>query len=242
VSKDWIIFLPSTKDEFSESFKVKMSESLYPQIYNLLKIKILENNTNFALLVGATELNLVERDNYIFINAIFSTESSVGYELSVCWASKDFDNPLLIHKSDITEKDVRFSWCNDFPSKEIINQLQPWKIKGKKDTGLNFEVIYYIYSFPDILIYFEFIETPSELDLIELHEEVKKYQRLFKTIFVHELFKDEKNYFIAINHNTIDYDHHTKKDILKHIDNLDFLLKSINDNPKIKGLKRIIFK
>ncbi|UPT67885.1 MAG: hypothetical protein M0D57_04270 [Sphingobacteriales bacterium JAD_PAG50586_3] len=82
---------------------------------------------------------------------------------------------------------------------------------------------------------------PDETVLSEIQKEVRNYGTSFMTVFVHDISISNDEYFICIDHNTIDHSNYSDSDFQKDVDNLDFLLQAINKNPLIKNLKHIRF-
>jgi hypothetical protein len=241
IPKGWITFIPNKTSDFSESFKARMEEDLYPQIYSLLDNKILEEEFGFSLTVGRVNLKMTEKDNYVFIIAELSVPFATMYSLTVGWTSPDFKNPMEIHRSDINNKNVQFTWCTDFPKNEIIKELTPMKVVEKSDSGLKFDVVYFLKTFPDVAIYFDFIGVPTDSTLKALDYEVKDFKDTFKTIFTMEIRKYGNDYIIPFDYNTIDIMNYSEKDFQKDLIDLEVLLSNINKNVAIRNLKRIRF-
>lgn len=182
-SSDWITFVPAKTQDFSESFKNKMVKDLYPKLYKMLDDSISKADFDFALTIGETNLKMTERDGLVFISAYLNTEYATQYPVTICWTSLSFKNKLDIHKSDITNKNVVFSWCNDFPKAEILEKLRPWKVVSKDVSGYKFDMEYHTFTFPDIAICFNFDSAPSEQTLNTLEFEFKKYDDSNKSFF-----------------------------------------------------------
>lgn len=254
MNKNWVVFDSITTKNFSESFKQKLALELYKQLGGILENKVSETEFEFKLEIGAPTyqlsnnnkpitkpFELTTKDNFVYASVNLTTLFAKSYYLTIAWSSSDFLEPSNIHKSDVSVKRVDFFWCNDFPKEEIISNLSPIKLKKKEETGYKYDVAYYLKVFPDVTILFEFDKKPTKAILEEVKTEVKKFGDKFKTVFIHNLVEYKGHYCIAINHNTIDFDNYTDKDFEKNVNNLDFLLESINNNSRIQGLNQIKF-
>lgn len=253
-SNNWVTFDSTTTKDFSESFKKKLSEKLSEKLCGLLGNKISNSTFDFHLNIGSPVYQLNEnnslitkpfeitnKEGYAFANVGLTTVFAQLHNVSVAWSSSEFKDPLDIHKNDVTNKQIDFFWCNDFPKDEIITSLAPTKTKSKLESGYKFDILYFLKVFPDVTIYFEFKENPSKETLDEIQLEVNKFRDKFKTVFVHDMTKYNGHYTISINHNTIDYNTYTEKDFEKDVNNFDFLLKNLDSNSKIVGLTQITF-
>ena len=251
---NWVTFDTTSIKNFSESFKRKLTDELLVELCEMLKGKVSESEFEFRLNVGTPTYELgannrtitkpdelTTSDNYVFIHADISTVFAKLYPVTIAWSSPDFSNPLDIYKADITKKKVDFFWCNDFPKEKIISDLAPTTVRTKAETGYRFDVSYYLKVFPDVTIFFDFEQKPTEESLNEIKTETEKFKDKFKTVYVHELVEYKSYYTISINHNTIDFDNYSDKDFEKDVNNLDFLLKNISDNKKIVNLRQIKF-
>lgn len=249
---NWVTFDSITTKDFSESFKARLSEKLNEKLCDLLENKVSGPEFNFLLNIGSPVYqvnennNLITKpfeitvnENYAFANTGLTTAFAQLYNVTIAWSSPDFTNPIDIHKNDVTNKQLDFYWCNDFPKDEIIKSLAPSKTKLKSESGYKFDVIYHLRVFPDVAIYFDFNSKPTAETLEELHSEVIKFRDKYKTVYVHEMTEHNGLYLIPINHNTINYDTYTDKDYEKDVNNFDFLLKNIDSNSKIIGLNKI---
>ncbi|MFM9943756.1 MAG: hypothetical protein ACKVQB_00845, partial [Bacteroidia bacterium] len=195
----------------------------------------------FTLEVGRVNLKMIEQDKHVFIIAELSVPFATMYSLTIGWTSPDFKNPMEIHKSDINNKNVQFFWCTDFPKDQIIKLLTPMKVVEKSDSGLKFDVVYFLKTFPDVMIYFDFKGIPTDSTLKALDNEVKDFKDTFKTFFTMGIKKYGNDYIIPFDYNSIDIMNYTEKDFQKDLVDLEVLLSNINKNVGIRNLKRIRF-
>ncbi|MDP2385560.1 MAG: hypothetical protein Q8M29_04260 [Bacteroidota bacterium] len=238
----WIMFDSEKTKGFSESFKKKMAEDLYPKIYLMLDGKVSSEEFDFGMHVGLMDMKMMESNGYVFILATLTTEFASSYYITIGWASDEFKDPLEIHKSDLTNKKVEFTWCTDFPKEDILIGLKPTKTVNKEESKYKFDIQYYLYTFPDVAICFDFEGIPTEKTLNALEKELSDFKEKYKTVFVHKLFKSKNTYIIGVNHNTIDFETYGDKEYKIDVQNLESIAEKINKNNQISNLKRIRFK
>lgn len=240
-NQNWIQFSPENSNIFSESFKKRMNEELLLSLYDIIGEKVSSTEFNFLLSVDCQNLNLVRTNDYVFVTASLRTVFAKSYYFTIGWSSPAFTNPLEIHKSDINNKKVEFNFCDDFPSQQIISDLMPTEIISHKKSGYKFDIEYYLYVFPDVTVYFEFSKKPTENCLKEIKKEFEKYDKTYNSFFVGDMEKQGDYYSMTLNYNNIDFLNYSEKDFEKDIENLEYLLTSINKNTQISDLKVIKF-
>lgn len=240
-NQNWIQFSPENSNIFSESFKKRMNEELLLSLYDIIGEKVSRTEFNFLLSIDCQNLNLVRTNDHVFITASLRTIFAKSYYFTIGWSSPEFTNPLEIHKSDVKNKKVEFNFCDDFPSQQIINDLMPTEIISHKKSGYKFDIEYYLYVFPDVIVYFEFSENPTEDCLKEIKKEFEKYDETYNSFFVGDLVRQGNYYSLTINFDSINFLNYSEKDFEKDIKNLEHLFTSININPQISDLKIIKF-
>lgn len=251
MKSNWIHF-NNKASEFSSSFKQKMEEALSIQLQSFFEGEI--DDYNITLNVGNPIGHMDDNGVYSESDFVVNSEGKFCYAtvqinplpyktyyLTIAWTSNDFENPLEIQSSNISNKKVDFFWCQDFPKDNIINDLNPFRFDDKSKTGYKFDVKYYLRTFPDVNIVFTFKTIPDKKCYDAVKSEVYNFKEKYKTVFVHDAEIRENKIIIPINHNTINYQNYGEKEYEKDISNFDFLIQHVNANLFIKNLEVLTF-
>lgn len=240
---NWVIFDKEKTKDFSESFKKELSIKLKEQFNWRFEEENIVESYDFFLIFGKTDLNTIVKNNYVFAIVEISAPDAKLYKVTASWSSKDFSNPLDIQKSDVSNKNVEFSWCADFPLEDFKEYLNPYKEIKKGENDFRFDLIISPFTFPDIAVKFIFDDkkTTSET-LTKIENEFIKFNDKYKKFFFLGFDKSENENVILLDYNTIDFNKYSDADLSNDLDLLIEIFKNINSNHDIIGLKKIIVK
>ncbi len=146
-------------DEFAgdlhPTFQKELSRQLFDKGTTGTGIKQFDEY-NFQLIVGMTDLSKKLVDNKVFAKIDFITPTSFTFPVDIYWYFDNFTDLLELHKQDITNLNVIFSWADNFPLQQILPHIRPYRVDKKTKTSLAFDIEYYYYLLPDISLDFHF--------------------------------------------------------------------------------------
>lgn len=178
--EDWVSYFYEEKYNFSESFKKELSKQLGKTLQYRLEYENLFQDYFYNLFLGMTEIEIKERDNYVFGNAEIISPDSQSRHMTICWKSDFFENNLEIHKSEVDGK-IEFYFCSDLPIEELKRYIKPKKNKIKLIDKLKFEIN--LNRFPDLVVKFEEKEELTLEEKIEINSIFKKNKDIYVSEF-----------------------------------------------------------
>jgi hypothetical protein len=152
---DWTMFFDEYAGDMHPTFQKELSLQLFDKGAAETGIKQFEKY-EFQLMVGMIDLNKKLIDNKVMAKIDFITPTSFSFPVDIFWYSNNFKDLLELHKQDITNLNVVFSWADNFPVKQILPHIKPYRVDKKVKTNLNFDIEYFYYLLPDISLEFHF--------------------------------------------------------------------------------------
>lgn len=178
--EDWVSYFDQEKYNFSESFKKELSKQLGKTLQYRLEYENLFEDYFYNLFLGMTEIEIIERDNFVFANAEIISPDSQSRHMTICWKSEFFENSLEIHKSDVEGK-IEFFFCSDLPVEELKRYIKPKKQKSKLIDKFKFEIN--LSRFPDLVVKIEEKDELSLEEKIEINNIFKKNKDIYVSEF-----------------------------------------------------------
>ncbi|UPQ78655.1 hypothetical protein M0M57_13630 [Flavobacterium azooxidireducens] len=182
--EDWVSYFYEEKYNFSESFKNELSKQLGKTLQSRLEYENLFQDYFFNLFLGMTEIEITEKDNFVFANAEIISPDSQSRNITICWKSDIFENRLEIHKSEVEGK-IEFFFCSDLPIEELKKYIKTKKQKNKIIDKLKFEIN--LNRFPDLVVKFEEKEKLTLEEKIEISSIFKKNKDIHVSEFIENL-------------------------------------------------------
>lgn len=210
--EEWVSYYNKEQYGFSESFKKELSKQLGERFKYNLECDNLFEKYFFSLFLGMNEIQIREKDGYVFGNAEIISPDSQSRGLTICWKSDFFDQKLEIHKQDVEDK-INFFFCSDFPREELKKYIKTKKSlnsDSKKEDDLDFS------NFPDLKIQFEINKKFTVKEETEILNVLKRN----KNIYISD-FKDNQ----VVLDFQIDTENYNQSLLEK---DKDFILESLN--------------
>ena len=154
--------------DFHESFMKKLSVQLETKIDKVVGIKNVEKY-GFQLIVGMVPLEIEIKGNRVFATIELITPHSFSYKVRIFWESNEIEKIEIVHQLDVLNKNIEFEWADGFPIEDVVTFCKPVRIKKKEKSGFEFDVEYFHFMLPDVMLYFLF---SKELDL-DLYRKIK---------------------------------------------------------------------
>jgi len=223
--KGWILFRKEHTSSLSENFREELSKQLGKIFSERFLAGESFEDVKFFLEVGRDGVSLKEKGGYVFTTAHILTPNAQKIPLTICWRSSESDNLLELHKEEKQDNTV-FLFCDDFPVYEISKYLLPRKIILPDESGLEFPIYGYLYSFPDIrmMIYFDGLVTEKDIEYID-----SIVNTLFSTEDVYtDVTKENENRVIINFDYYLDETSYTKKATEKKVSDLLGSIKKIS--------------
>lgn len=172
---DWTMFFDEFAGDLHPTFQKELSRQLFEKGALGTGIKQFDRY-NFQLIVGMNNLNKRLVDNKVLAQIEFITPTSFSFPVDIYWYSENCLDMLGLHKQDITNLNVVFSWADNFPLQKILPHIRPYRIDKKAKTNLNFDMEYYYYLLPDISIEFHFSAALDEGDVKVLNTFISNFK------------------------------------------------------------------
>jgi len=155
---DWTMFFDEFAGDLHPTFQKELSRQLFEKGATGTGIKQFDKY-NFQLIVGMKDLNKKLVDNKVLAKIEFITPTSFSFPVDICWYSDTSTDLLELHKQDITNLNVVFSWGDNFPLQQILPHIRPYRVDKKAKTKLNFDIEYFYYLLPDISLEFHYSKS-----------------------------------------------------------------------------------
>lgn len=152
---DWTMFFDEFAGDLHPTFQKELSRQLFDKGATGTGIKQFDKY-DFQLIVGMKDLDKRYIDNKVFAKIDFIAPTSFSFPVDIYWYSDNFTDLLELHKQDITNINVVFSWADNFPLQQILPHIRPYRVDKKAKTNLRFDVEYFYYLLPDISLEFHF--------------------------------------------------------------------------------------
>ena len=157
----WASFIEDAT-EFSEAFRVQMTEQLMQQFNILLGKEDGATKRQFSLFVGMEPMDIHYADDWYHITVEIIGPDSCSRHLSAHWQSDVFDHSIdLTQSSAVNTGNIRFTFGSDFDKEAFLRYFSMPKL-SKKKYELTFDVEYDFGLYPDISLEFHFAEEVSE--------------------------------------------------------------------------------
>ncbi|MFH6993585.1 hypothetical protein [Flavobacterium sp. FlaQc-48] len=88
--EDWILYFSEDEYHFSESFKKELSSQLEKKLKSKLEYENFFQDYFYSLIPGANELEIEEKDDFVFANADIVSPDSQSRQITICWKSDFF--------------------------------------------------------------------------------------------------------------------------------------------------------
>jgi len=223
---DWTMFFDEFAGDLHPTFQKELSRQLFDKGAKGTGFKQFEKY-GFQLIVGMKDLNKKLVDNKVFAKIDFVTPTSFSFPVDICWYSDSFTDLIELHKHDITNLNVVFSWADNFPLQQILPHIRPYRVDKKAKTNLCLDVEYFYYLLPDISLEFHFSKALNKDKIKSIDTFLSKFnadwneENLGKEIqFISNIKEIGNNIYLVV----------TDIGLVNSIKTITDLLKSYSDN------------
>lgn len=235
---DWTMYFDDFAGDFHPTFQKELSKQLFDKAEAGTGIKKF-GKYDFQLMVGMTDLNKKLVGKKVIARIDFITPTSFSFPVDIYWYSDNFTNLSELHKQDITNLNIVFSWGDNFPLQQVLQHIKPYRIDKKGKTHLNFDVEYYYYSLPDISLEFHFPMALDKGEIMSLDN--------FISGFKLEWNQNNKGKEIQFNSNITKignniYEAITDLGLANNIETITYLLNAYSENMKDLQTTKIIIR
>lgn len=175
-NRKWASFRNVDKMDFSTSFMKEMSHQLKHKFENELGFENCIDELGFSLMVGEVDSIIIRENDTFKLNVEIQNSYDRTWTLSCNWTSKNYNDSIEIHKTDIAGKTIEFSWGNDFPKDEFLKIINSRQSFPKSESNLKFDLDIYYDVYPPETCQFIFINPPKKKELKEINKFFRSYQ------------------------------------------------------------------
>ena len=236
VDRKWASFSNIDKTEFSISFMKEMSKQLKQQFENELKFENCIDELGFSLVVGEIDSIIVSEGDTTNLKVEIENSYDRKWVITCYWTTKNFQDPLAIHKTDINGKKIEFGWGKDFPRNELLNIINSRQSFPKLESNLKFDLDIYYDTYPPEQCQVIFFSPPKKKELKEINNFFKSYQRLHPYFLYGDLtdYLDEPRY---LNHLILQIPEWNRSRFEKEIYEI---FKLLSDSVESENIRKII--
>lgn len=206
--RKWATFYGLEETGFTESFMREMAIQLKQDFEKKLGKPNCVDNYGFNLIVGIDSLQLTENEGRVIAKVAIADswgdpwiENERTRHISCSWKSNDFEQPLKIHQSDVTNEKIEFEWSDDFPKEDFLEMITPSLTWARSDSTAKFDLEIYLDVYPPFTYEFQFVESPTKKELKTINQFFRDHQSNNPTFLYVELtnYVDDPRFSMGIS-------------------------------------------